>query len=245
MVWLRVWRKAVLPSILTAASASATVASRVLASDFGQQPLGARLAVYAGGVLTLCIGFLAVTSGVTAIRERTKTDAYTILLVALAKIVDMTGVDASDIGLSAFWVKRSVWRPWRKRQNRLTGVRLSTNFPPLIGWDWSKGVVGRCWKEKHNRVAFVRSDAPYLNCSQSEWNKASEEERWGMNYQEWTDTQRYALILAYPVQAGEKYKGCVSLDATRDEHVQNLFSEPVWALLGDAATAMEKSLGGA
>jgi hypothetical protein len=239
------WRRIVLPAILSAVGALATVLTRALANDFNDQPVGVQVATVAAGVISLGIGGVAILNGVAAIQEKTKADAYTALLATLAKIADSTGIAATDLGLSAYHVKRCLLRPWRKKQLRITRVRLS-NYPPrLTDWNWSKGVVGRCWKEKHHEVKFIRSESSYLGCTPKEWLEASDDERWGMNYEEWQDTQRYALIMAYPVQAGDKYAGCVSLDTAKDDFVPTLLSENVWTLLGDAAAAIGKSLGGA
>jgi hypothetical protein len=198
------------------------------------------------GIASAGTAVLAVWNGVVAIREKRRSDAYAALLAALGRISSATKIPVEDIGLNAYLVKRSVRHPWRGMHVRVARVRLS-NFPPpsTIRWTWKKGLVGQCWQQKHFVVTFVKCRTEMTSYDEGQWDLLPEESKWRLDYSEWKTTLRYAFICAYPIQTEHdipRYRGCVTLDSVKDEHVAQLESDKVVSMLGDAANAIRKSL---
>lgn len=251
-----VFTRVALPILIGLASAIATLGTRVFSNGFLQEPAEVKVASVVLAATVVANAVLAAKNGYSAVREKAIGDAYVTLLAALTKIVGSTQIPHGDIGLSAYRVSRKLrsplclrwWPlrlPWCQVQQRIARVRLSNNPPRCtIEWVDGKGVVGECWRVKDREAMFVRRDSTYLNCNEDAWASAPAATSMGLSYEEWITTQRYALILARPVHVGERYVGCVSLDTSKDAHVDKLLAEQSREFLGDAAAAVGKSFGG-
>ncbi len=216
--------------------------TKVLDANWGQLDAWVKLAWFAVGLSGAGSAAISIRNGLDAVREKRKNDINACLLAGIAKIIAQTKINLTDVGLSFYRVK-GVGR-WQKQVRELR-VRFS-NYPPssVIAWTKGKGVVGRCWDAKHHEVFFVRNGAKHVGCSATDWDAASTEDKMGLTFLEWQVTQRYALIMAVPVNVGGKrYEGCITLDTTREESAKALLCHDVWNYLADAAGAVEKALG--
>lgn len=242
MLWKRL-SLVYLPGILGILGALAALGTRCFAADFEKQNLWVLICFVVSALVSSGVGVLAMINGETVIQDTLSKDAYTAMLVALTNIVDFTGIPAKEIRLSAFRLERRWWSFWTKRQYRFARVGLANYPPPKIGRNFAIGVVGECWKRKCS-TSFLRKGNSEFS-GESEWLKAPAEVRMGMSFREWKETwDRFALIMAVPVQGGEKYLGCVSLDTFSDRHSSKLRQEKVWNFLADAATTIGESLRG-
>lgn len=223
--------------------ALAALGTRYFATDFDKQNLWVLVCFVVSALVSSGVGVLAMINGETVIQDNLNKDAHTAMLVALTNIVDFTGVPASDIRLSAFRIGRRWWSFWIKRQSRFARVGLASYPPPRIGRNFAIGVVGECWKRKCSTFFLRKGNSAFSG--EAEWSKAPEEVRMGMSFREWKETRdRFALIMAVPVQGGERYLGCVSLDTFSDKHASKLRQDKVWNFLADAAITIAESLRG-
>lgn len=182
--------------------------------------------------------YLAWRNGRLAVKEKQDRDCMIALHAALAEITGAFQMPARSFGLSAYWVRRPWFRWWRPTQVRISHLRLSSGQPSLIGWDWKTGVVGRCWAQKSQSLLCVPGQSPLANCKSDAWSQAPPEAKFNMSYEQWQETQdRYAFVMAFPVQSDEKYLGCISLDAVRTISQQEL------ARLVDKRTELQECLG--
>jgi hypothetical protein len=245
------WRRIYLPLLLGATQATATFFAVYLRPDFRNLPDEVKLAMGAGFFFALVTPALAAWNANDARQQKLRSDAYAALLAALTKIAEEAGVPASEIGMSAYVVRRMLLDPATKVQARLARVRLAS-FPPAstIVWTRGKGFLGECWA-KENMVIDRHIPtwyAQYLGCTEEEWEAAPPAFRLGLSFQEWEATQqRYRYIRVAPV-LGERrdgktrYLGCVSLDTGRDEHAAKLATDEVRDLLQNAANAIDAAL---
>jgi hypothetical protein len=238
------WSRAIFPFLLALAQAAVVFAGVYFKDDFSKLPKPVQFAAYAGFALALITPGVAAWNAARAHRERLGRDAYEALLAALTKIVDKTRVQASDIGLHAYLVRRPF--PWfcMARQERIARVRLSDHPPPSTTvWKKGKGYIGACWKnDLWADFQFDRIYAAHLNCaSAADWAKVPEELRFGMTFDEWARTKAYRLVRVYPIHArrrifgGYRYVGCISLDALSDASVAALLTDDVRNLVASAA----------
>jgi hypothetical protein len=238
------WSRAVFPFLLAVAQTAAVFCATYFAADFAALPFRVRAATYAGFALAIVTPAVAAWNASRAHRERLGRDAYEALLAALTKIVDKTRVQASDIGLHAYLVRRPF--PWfgMARQERIARVRLSDHPPPSTTvWTKYKGYIGACWKnDLWADFQFDRIYAGHLDCSSAEqWENVPAELRFGMTFDEWSRTKAYRLIRVYPIHVksrifgGYEYAGCISLDTLSEASIARLLTDDVRNLIASAA----------
>jgi hypothetical protein len=246
-----VLRRVFLPLLLGALQVSATFAVAYYKDDFDKLPIPAKLASAAGFLLALITPGLAALNAREAREEKLKGDAYTALLVALAKIADKANVSTRAIGLNAYIVRRPLFWPWNPYQARLARVRLSS-FPPAstIVWTKGKGFVGECWRSQDMMIDrhIPTLYAAFLGCDEATWNSAPASLRLNLSFAEWQSTQqRYKYIRVAPILTAKeggrfKYVGCVSMDTGDNSHAAALGTDEVRDLLQNAADSMDAAL---
>jgi hypothetical protein len=232
------------------AQAAASFGVTYFAADFRNLPSGVHWSVLAGFLLSLISPAVAAYGAHEARREKFRSDVYTALLAALARISDKAGVPASAVGLSAYIVRRQRWRFWKQYQARVGRVRLSSFPPPsTIEWVRGKGFLGECWAKQNTVIDrhIPTRYAKYVGCDEAGWAAAPPEIRLGLTFQEWETTQqRYVYIRVAPILTARdgpsRYVGCVSLDTAHDEYAKALGTDEVRNLVQDAAEAIDAAL---
>jgi hypothetical protein len=151
-------------------------------------------------------------------------DGEQVLKGALMQVQRLSGLDLSKIGLHLFLVGKKWQVGWPLRfeyQMHTVRVKMSEYPPPTgIVFTNGKGVIGLCWKTKSFQALDVRrAYAQYMDATQEEWDKLTDDQRFGLTYDEFLRTKEHTgTILAAPLLEGmgTKYLGCVSLDAPGD-----------------------------
>lgn len=161
-------------------------------------------------------------AGVRA-KEKTRLDhirngADQLLKSTLVHLQRLTDLPFPDLGLHLFLVTKPKGFRQPLVQQHILRVKLSS-FPPSTGITWTsgKGVIGLCWSSRAFQAHDLHSAyLPYAHYSEAQWNGLPARQRFGLTFEEFTRTSEYAgTIFAAPILAdmGQKYLGCVSLDA--------------------------------
>lgn len=184
--------------------------------------------------------------------DAARKDGEQVLKGTLVQVQRLSGLDWTQIGLHLFLVSKRWQAGWPVRyeyQKHIVRVKMSEYPPPTgIVWKKGKGVIGRCWKNKRFEAHDVRrAYAPYQGATKHEWDQLSDDDRFGLDYDEFTRTKDHTgAILAAPLleAMGSRYIGCVSLDAPGDSFVK-LNTPDVKNLLQLAATTAAALVRGA
>lgn len=227
----------VLLIVQTVSQLGTTITAMAWATEGGAWHFFAVLSV----VLAFYNGCAAIWKSHRLEQARQKSEAQIALNAALTKIMQKARVNPDVVGLHAYVVRRSFF-PWQApHQERVARLRLS-NYPPASGtlWGPNKGVVGQCWARRHQIVVLEpgKSLPQLLQCTEAEWNAAPEEQRQGLSFNEWEATRRYTYIAAVPVQAGERYVGCITIDTVEPGSADRLKIAAVRDILLDTAGTM-------
>lgn len=241
-------RQFLLLVLQAAASATAVVAGKSWANESWHW----RITTLVATAVALFNGCYALWTTSELNREKRKTDAHNQLNAMMQKILQRQRVDPGLVGLHLYMLKREWWpgstkwfwkipRPrFRKRQERLARLRLSNN-PPASGIVWAegKGVVGRSMANPGTAVRFLKSDyTAHVGCTEQAWAAVPPDETMGLSFSEWKITQRYEFIVAVPIQEGERYVGCITLDTTDASVAPRLDRPDITAILLDSAVSM-------
>ena len=183
--------------ILAAAVSSAAVAALL------RERSSRRRAVAAGALLFWSTGThlrLAVRDIRAERYARLNSGIRSALVALLRSIVEVSGFDVFDVGVSLFIAERHPGRPWSRRLRRIEHVR-SASLPPRSGVTWSKGkgIIGRAWAD--NAVLFADLSAMYNDFkTEADWAVAPKELRMGLKWHEVERLrERYSGVIAVPV----------------------------------------------
>lgn len=158
------------------------------------------------------------------------------LSAAFVKIVRLSGLDFTAIGMHAFLVDG-----WRHRTLRRAGrLRLvRRSVPSEIRWTKGKGVIGVCWAtEKLTAIDIHQIRERALSVSAEEWDALPSEGRLGMTRAEYERSHTSGAIMAVPMADRHGVvRGVVSLDAPPGS-LEVLDQDGVWEVLEEAAHAV-------
>jgi hypothetical protein len=166
-------------------------------------------------------------------RRRTKCEYYSRLAVAalLVSLVEMTGTDWRDTGVYVYQVRRGRV-PLLRQLTRICELRLRRISSDMsdVRWSFGRGVVGKCWAEQENVVIDwsevsqnLAAEIEHIGANSSiaaekAWRKISKENRWGLTYRQYRDSQAYKRIASYPVKNPQgRMIGVLSIDGPIDK----------------------------
>lgn len=143
------------------------------------------------------------------------------LSAALVEVTENTKSSWREVGVHAFWIRKSVLG---RRLVNIGGVRLgATPSMDRPAWKRGKGVIGRAWSIEDKATANWREFHEINRAlGKEEWNKKEHEFRFGMSWNELTQSSDYDAIVAYPIVnlSTNEIVGCVSIDGplSREEY---------------------------
>lgn len=159
-----------------------------------------------------------------------------ILAAAFVKIVRLSGLEFTAIGMHAFLVDG-----WRHQTLRRAGhLRLVRRaVPSEIRWTKGKGVIGVCWAtNKLTAIDIHQIRERALSASAEEWDAQPAEGRLGMTRAEYERSHTSGAIMAVPiVDRRAIFRGVVSLDGPPGS-LSVLDQDGVWEVLEEVAHAV-------
>ncbi len=243
---------------------TARLAARIAAA-LAASAVGLALGLRAGGVwspsraalIALVTASAVLTAGVTipaavgewrAQRNAYRRDQSAVLLEATAwAIVDATGLDFRDLGLAAYVVRRSLWRPWSTVLHRVQRVRAKRRpSSSRVNWRPGIGVIGTCVARGQLVAQDLASDyAAIWPCSEQEWDELVDDEiKHGLSFADFLDVRaKYGVVIATPIlddtASTTRVLGCVSLDGPVGSFAR-LTELDVEGLLDSAAQSLRR-----
>ena len=138
-------------------------------------------------------------------------DVQACLAGLLVSLDENTTIPYTEVGLTAFVVRRTLRHPGGV-QHRVARLRLrDTPRPTRVVWTKKKGLPGRCWRnlrvEELDHVAKYRR---YQDYTKRMWKKLPPDEREGLSYEDFKAIRNFGYVLAAPIIDGEgHYRGCL------------------------------------
>jgi hypothetical protein len=230
---------------------AAAVAS-VAGVGLGLQEVGAwdpprdlTVALVVAGVL---VAFVTATEAAIDQRRRGRANElrgliHAVLAPLLVGLEEATGINARQLGVSAYRVRRSVWPFMKTRLERLLREQLVIRVSSGIAWRPGVGVIGQCIQRGEDIVENLAAlDEQLSDVTPSEWPTLGDDLTYGFTYEEFLRVRgKYGVVLASPMiketPRGSRVIGCVAVDAPADAF-SVMASESIRGLVAAAAVTL-------
>jgi hypothetical protein len=212
-------------------------------------PVGASLLI--AGVL---VAFVTATEAaidqrrhgrVAELREQ----ARAVLAPLLLELEEATGINARQLGVAAYRIRRPVWPFGKERLERLLRLQLLIRVASGIVWRPGVGVIGQCVLRGEDVVENLATlDEQLGSVSAEDWNGLGSDLTYGFSYAEFQRVRgKYSVVLASPMiketPLGSRVVGCISVDGPRGSF-QALASEEIRGLVAAAAVTLAAVVAG-
>lgn len=169
--------------------------------------------------------------------------ARAVLSPLLLELEEATGINARQLGVAAYRVRRPIWPFSKPRLERLLRLQLLIRVSSGIAWRPGVGVIGQCVERGEDVVENLAAlDEQLDDVPPHEWASLGDDLTYGFSYEDFRRVRgKYGVILASPMiketPLGSRVIGCVSVDAPADAFEQ-LADEEVRGLVAAAAVML-------
>ena len=222
-------------------------------NEMGTWTLPSRFAasLLVAGVL---VGFL--TAAEAAVDQRRhgrvaelREQARAVLAPLLLELEEQTGINARELGVAAYRIRKPIWPFGKTRLERLLRLQLLIKVASGIVWRPGVGVVGQCIQRGEDVVENLATlDEQVGGVSPDVWNGLGSDLTYGFSYAEFQRVRgKYGVVLASPMiketPLGSRVVGCISVDGPRGSF-QALASEEIRGLVAAAAVTLAAVVAG-
>ncbi len=169
--------------------------------------------------------------------------ARAVLSPLLLEIEEATGINARQLGVSAYRVRRRLWPFSQARLERLLRLQLLIRVSSGIAWRPGVGVIGQCVQRGEDIVENLAAlDEQLSDVPRHEWASLGDDLTYGFTYEEFLRVRgKYGVVLASPMiketPLGSRVIGCVAVDAPAGAFA-SLASEEIRGLVAAAAVTL-------
>jgi hypothetical protein len=241
--WLRV----------AAAIIAATVGIGLGLHELGAWTLPTWLAVslLVAGVL---VAFITATEAAVDQRRHgriaeLREQARAVLAPLLLELEEATGINARQLGVAAYRIRKPIWPFGKPRLERLLRLQLVIRVASGIVWRPGVGVIGQCVERGADVVENLATlDEQLASVAPAEWDSLGEDLTYGFTYAEFQRVRgKYGVVLASPMiketPLGSRVVGCVSVDGPPGSF-QVLASDEIRGLVAAAAVTLAAVVAG-
>jgi hypothetical protein len=178
------------------------------------------------GILATVFTFLVIRGYMRRLRKDTEQDQFLeACRTIFIRIQKETGIPAENLGVHAWTVTGF---PGGKHLVSRATFRTHRRPLPPIRWMKGKGAIGRCWA---SGIESVDDLSHYRNAFSSEagFEALSEEDRLGLNWQDYAKTRDFTAIWTAPIfrgpEAKRRFGGCISADVVEHPNAAGLLDQ--------------------
>jgi hypothetical protein len=175
--------------------------------------------------------------------------ARAVLAPLLLEIEEATGINARQLGVAAYRIRKPVWPFSKEHLERLLRMQLVIRVASGIVWRPGVGVIGQCVARGEDVVENLAIlDEQLADVSPADWDSLGDDLTYGFSYAEFQRVRgKYGVVLASPMiketPLGSRVVGCVSVDGPPGSF-QALASEEIRALVAAAAVTLAAVVAG-
>ena len=169
--------------------------------------------------------------------------ARAVLAPLLLELEEATGINARQLGVSAYRVRQPIWPFAKPRLERLLRLQLLIRVSSGIAWRPGLGVIGQCIQRGQDVVENLAAlDEQLGDVSPDEWASLGDDLTYGFSYEEFLRVRgKYGVVLASPMiketPRGSRVIGCIAVDAPADAFTV-MASEAIRGLVAAAAVTL-------
>lgn len=211
---------------------------------------------FAAGLLIAGVFVAFVTATEAAVDQRRhgrvaelREQARAVLAPLLLELEEATGINARELGVAAYRIRKPIWPLGKTRLERLLRLQLLIKVASGIVWRPGVGVVGQCIQRGEDVVENLATlDEQLASVTPAEWDTLGDDLTYGFSYAEFQRVRgKYGVVLASPMiretPLGSRVVGCVSVDAPPGSF-QALASNDIRALVAAAAVTLAAVVAG-
>jgi hypothetical protein len=237
---------------------SAAVIVAVVGIGLGLHEMGISTlpSALAAGLLIAGVLVAFVTAAEAAVDQRRhgrvaelREQARAVLAPLLIELEEQTGINARELGVAAYRIRKPIWPFGKTRLERLLRLQLLIKVASGIVWRPGVGVVGQCIQRGEDVVENLATlDEQLASVTPDEWDSLGDDLTYGFTYAEFQRVRgKYGVVLASPMiketPLGSRVVGCVSVDGPPGSF-QALASTEIRALVAAAAVTLAAVVAG-
>jgi hypothetical protein len=175
--------------------------------------------------------------------------ARAVLAPLLLEIEEATGINARQLGVAAYRIRKPVLPFGKERLERMLRLQLVIRVASGIVWRPGVGVIGQCVARGEDVVENLATlDDQLADVSPADWDTLGDDLTYGFSYAEFQRVRgKYGVVLASPMiretPLGSRVVGCVSVDGPSGSF-QALASEEIRGLVAAAAVTLAAVVAG-
>jgi hypothetical protein len=186
----------------------------------------ARTALAVVGVLAAIFTFLVIRGYMRRLRKETEQDKFLEACRTIFNLIQKeTGIPAENLGVHVWTV--TGFPGGKHLVNRATFRTHRRSLAP-IRWTKGKGAIGRCWASGIESVDDLSHYGSAFN-SETDFEALTEEDRLGMEWQDYAKTRDFTAIWTVPIFRGPEAKrsfgGCISADVVAHPSAAKLLDQ--------------------
>jgi hypothetical protein len=161
----------------------------------------------------------------------------------LLELEEATGINARQLGVSAYRLRQHIWPFAKPRLERLLRLQLLIRVSSGIAWRPGLGVIGQCIQRGEDVVENLAAlDEQLSDVLPDEWASLGDDLTYGFSYEEFLRVRgKYGVVLASPMiketPLGSRVIGCVAVDAPANAFAV-MASEGIRGLVAAAAVTL-------
>lgn len=151
--------------------------------------------------------------------EELREQARAVLTPLLIELEEATGIDAGELGVSAYRLRPRLLPFRRPRLERIVRLQLVIRVSSGISWRTGVGVIGQCVTRGADVIEnLAMLDEELVDVTAEEWRSLPDDLTYGFTYDEYLRVRgKYAVVLATPMiqerPLGSRVIGCIAVDA--------------------------------
>jgi hypothetical protein len=175
--------------------------------------------------------------------------ARAVLAPLLLELEEATGINARQLGVAAYRIRKPIWPFGKERLERLLRLQLLIRVASGIVWRPGVGVIGQCVLRGEDVVENLATlDEQLGSVSPEDWASLGPDLTYGFSYNEFQRVRgKYGVVLASPMiretPLGSRVVGCISVDGPPGSF-QALASEEIRGLVAAAAVTLAAVVAG-
>jgi hypothetical protein len=210
----------------------------------------------AAGLLIAGVLVAFITAAEAAVDQRRhgriaelREQARAVLAPLLLELEEATGINARQLGVAAYRIRKPTWPFGKERLERLLRLQLLIRVASGIVWRPGVGVIGQCVRRGEDVVENLATlDEQLGSVSPDDWGSLGDDLTYGFSYAEFQRVRgKYGVVLASPMiketPLGSRVVGCVSVDGPPGSF-QALASDEIRGLVAAAAVTLAAVVAG-